>query len=617
MSRMDVELSEVRDFLARHAPFDTLPPEELGQIPRRCTLRYARRGTVVLEAGERGEGLYVVRSGAVDVVDEAGGLVERVGTGAGFGMSSLLEGRPTRYRCTATEDTLLLIVPPDLFDRLSREHTAFATFYAATHHARLTRAIGNLQQAASGSTVLGTLVRDLVTHEPVTTAPGDSIEQAALVMSRAGVSSILVVDGSDLAGIVTDRDLRNRVLAAGLDPHRPVREVMTSPALTVREDSAAFEALLEMVSRGIHHLPVVDERGSAVGLVTTTDLVRLENSNPVYLAADIGRETSLPALVEAAHRIPTVLGELVDRDVSAADIGRVVTALGDAVRRRVVALVEAELGPPPAPYAWVVLGSVAREEEALSADQDHALVLAEPDHDEWFARLADRVTEVLEECGWPRCPGQVMATNPRWRTTVDEWRRHFARWSAEPDPEAVLHAAIFHDMRHLAGDPRLTAEVRRLAASSVSTRLLGHLGAQALRMSPPLGFFRGFVLEREGEHRDTLDIKRGIAAVVQVARVHALSAGSTALSTRSRIAAAAKSGAIDEDTAADLAAALELMSYRRLHHQVAQSRAGERPDNHLAPKNLTDRERRHLKDAFAIVRSAQQQLGNRLGPGYE
>ena len=613
---MDVELSEVRDFLARHAPFDTLPPEELGQIPRRCTLRYARRGTVVLEAGARGEGLYVVRSGAVDVVDEAGGLVERVGTGAAFGMSSLLERRPTRHRCTATEDTLLLILPPDLFDTLSREHSPFATFYAATHHARLSKAIGNLQQAASGSTVMGTLVRDLVTHEPVTTAPGDSIEQAALVMSRAGVSSVLVVDGGGLAGIVTDRDLRNRVLATGLDPHRPVREVMTSPALTVREDAAAFEALLEMVSRGIHHLPVVDEQGSAVGLVTTTDLVRLENSNPVYLAADIGRETSLSALVEAAHRIPTVLGELVDRDVSAADIGRVVTALGDAVRRRVVALVEAELGPSPAPYAWVVLGSVAREEEALSADQDHALVLAEPDHDEWFARLADRVTEVLEECGWPRCPGEVMATNPRWRATVDEWRRHFARWSAEPDPEAVLHAAIFHDMRHLAGDPRLTAEVRRLAASSVSTRLLGHLGAQALRMSPPLGFFRGFVLEREGEHRDTLDIKRGIAAVVQVARVHALRAGSTALSTRSRIAAAAKSGAIDEDTASDLAAALELMSYRRLHHQVAQSRAGERPDNHLAPKNLTDRERRHLKDAFAIVRSAQQQLGSSLGPGY-
>jgi CBS domain-containing protein len=151
----------------------------------------------------------------------------------------------------------------------------------------------------------------------------------------------------------------------------------------------------------------------------------------------------------------------------------------------------------------------------------------------------------------------------------------------------------------------------------VSTRLLAQLGAQALRMSPPLGFFRGFVLEHEGEHRDTLDIKRGIAAVVQLARVYALRAGSTALSTRGRLAAAAEAGVIDQETATDLSDALELMSYRRLHHQVAQARAGQEPDNHLAPGDLTDRQRRHLKDAFGIVSSAQQRLANRLGPGYQ
>ncbi len=614
---MGVELLEVRDFLAQHAPFDLLPTATLDQVPRQCTLRYARRGTVVLDVGERGEGLYVVRSGAVDVVDEAGGLVERVGTGVAFGMSSLLERRATRYRCTATEDTLLLVLPPELFETLAREHTGFASFYAATHHDRLSRAIGNLQQAASGSTVLGTPVADLATHEPVATAPGAPIEEAAAAMSQAGVSCILVVDEGGLTGIVTDRDLRNRVLAVGLDPRRPVRDVMTSPVLTLREGAAAFEALLEMVSHSIHHLPVVDQHGTAVGVVSTTDLVRLENSNPIYLAADIGRQTTLVAVVEQARRIPTVLGRLVDQDVSATEIGRVVTALGDAVRRRVVVLVEAELGPPPAPYAWVVLGSVAREEEALSADQDHALVLAEPDHGDWFTRLAHRVTEVLVECGWPRCPGDVMATNPRWCLTVDQWRQHFATWSAEPDPDSVLHAAIFHDMRHLSGDPRLTGEVRRMAASSTSPRLLGHLSSQALRMRPPLGFFRGFVLERGGEHRDTLDLKRPISALVQLARVHALRSGSTALPTHSRIAAAADAGVIDEATAADLADALELMSYRRLYHQVAQARAGERPDNHLAPGDLTDRQRRHLKDAFGIVRSAQQQLANRLGPGFD
>ena len=617
MNGMDVELSEVRDFLAQHAPYDILPAAVIDQIPRQCVLRYARRGTVVLEVGEPGDGLYVVRSGAVDVVDEAGGLVERVGTGGAFGMSSLLEHRPTRYHCTATEDTLLLVLPPRLFEELSREHTGFATFYAATHHTRLSRAIRNLQQAASGSTVLGTRVWDLVTREPVTTGPDATIEEAATAMSQAAVSSILVVEEGVLAGIVTDRDLRNRVLSAHLDPRRPVREVMTSPALTLRKDAAAFEALLEMVSRSIHHLPIVDDHGSPVGLVTTTDLVRLENSNPVYLAADIGRQDTLAGVVEQAHRIPTVLGQLVVRDVSAADICRVVTALGDAVRRQVVGLVEAQLDPPPASYAWVVLGSVAREEEALSADQDHALVLAESGHDEWFARLADRVTEVLVECGWPRCPGDVMATNPRWRLTVEQWRQHFAAWSAEPDPESVLQAAIFHDMRHLTGDPHLTGEVRRAAAALTSPRLLGHLSAQALRMGPPLGFFRGFVLERSGQHRDTLDIKRGIAAVVQLARLYALRVGSTALPTRSRLVAAADAGLIHAEAAADLTDALELMSYRRLHHQVAQVRAGKPADNHLAPGDLTDRQRRHLKDAFGIVRAAQQRMTTRLGPGYD
>jgi CBS domain-containing protein len=613
---MDVELSEVRDFLARHAPFDVLPEEVLAGIPRQCTLRYARRGTVVLEVGEQGAGLYVVRSGAVDVVDEGGTLIERVDTGSAFGMSSLLEHRPTRFRCVATEDSLLVVLPTRIFETLAREHTAFVTFYTATHRDRLTKAIANLQRAASGTTVLGTVVGELVAREPVTTAVEATVAEAAAAMSRAGVSSLLVVDGTGLCGIVTDRDLRNRVLAVGLDPGRPVREVMTAPALTVPSDAMAFEALLEMVSRGIHHLPVVGGHGDLLGMITTTDLVRLGNSDPVVLAADIGRQRTLAAVVELSGRIPSAVAELVDRDVSAADIGRVTTALGDAVRRRVVALVEEEIGPPPTAYSWVLLGSAAREEEALAADQDHALVLEQDGHDEWFARLAARVTDVLEECGWPRCPGHVMATNPRWRLTVDQWRTTFAGWAREPDPGAVLGVAIFYDMRHLTGKVQLTEEVRRSAMARISPRLLGHLTAEALRMRPPLGFFRGLVLERGGDHHETLDLKRGIAAIVQLTRVHALRAGSSALPTRGRLEAAVAAGVLDTGTAADLRDALELMSYRRLRHQVHQLREGQQPDNRISPGDLTDRQRRHLRDAFAIVRAAQHQTEHRLGPGF-
>lgn len=616
MHRMDAELSEVRDFLARHAPFDVLPGDVLAGIPRQCTLRYARRGTVVLEVGQQGDGLYVVRSGAVDVLDESGTLIERVDTGSAFGMSALLEHRPTRFRCVATEDSLLVVLPTALFESLARDHTAFVTFYTATHRDRLTKAIAVLQRATSGTTVLGAVVGGLLTREPVTTRAETSVADAAAAMSEAGVSSLLVVDEPGLCGIVTDRDLRNRVLAAGLDPSRPVGEVMTAPALTVRSDAMAFEALLEMVSRGIHHLPVVDGHGELLGMITTTDLVRLGNSDPVVLAADIGRQQTLDSVVELAGRIPRVLADLVDRDVSAADIGRVTTALGDAVRRRVVALVEEELGPPPTAYSWVVLGSAAREEEALAADQDHALVLEEDGHDDYFGRLADRVTATLERCGWPRCPGEVMAINPRWRLTAEQWRHTFAHWAREPDPQALLGVAIFYDMRHLSGASPLTEEVRRSATAHVSPLLLGHLTADALRMRPPLGFFRGLVLEKGGDHQETLDLKRGIAAIVQLARIHALRAGSNALSTRARLEAAVAAGVLDGGTAADLRDALELMSYRRLRHQVQQLREGEAPDNRIPPRDLTDRQRRHLRDAFAIVRAAQQQTEHRLGPGF-
>jgi CBS domain-containing protein len=617
---MEVELAEVRDFLAGHAPFDRLPGSELAALPRRCTIRYARRGSVVLDVGDRGDGLYVVRSGAVEVRDETAELVDRVGAGEAFGMSSLLEHRPTRYRCTAVEDTLLLVLEPTAFDELSQAYPDFATFFAATHHTRLSRAIGNLQRATSGSTALGTRVGDLVTREPVTTAPAASVRDAAAAMSAAGVSCVLVVEHLALVGIVTDRDLRNRVIAADLPTVSPVRSVMTPDPVTLSADALAFEALLEMVSRDIHHLPVVDETGRPVGLVTTTDLVRLENANPVYLAAAIGGQTTLAGVVAEAPGIHAVLGQLVERDVSAADVCRVATALGDAVRRRVVALVEEDLGPPPVPYSWVVLGSAARDEEGFTADQDHAIVLgAEPDEagSAWFATLAERVTAALERCGWPRCPGDVMATNPAWRLTVTQWRAQLVDWSREPRPDAVLHSAVFHDMRHLAGDRELTERVHLASVATASPRLLGHLSRQALSMRPPLGFFRGLVLERHGEHRDTLDIKRPIAAVVQLARVHALRSGSPALSTRRRLAAAAAAGTIDDDTATELADALELMSYLRLHHQAAQARTGRTPDNNLRPADLTQRQRRHLRDAFEIVRSAQQRLSSTLPPGFE
>lgn len=611
---MDIELREVRDFLARHAPFDALPASTLNRLPRECTVRYHRRGTVILAAGETGDGLYVVRSGAVDIIDEAGGLLERAGAGRAFGTTTLLEQRPTRHTCVAIEDTLVIVLAHEAFAQLADEHPAVATYYTAAHHARLSTAIDRLRQATSGATILGTTVGEVASREVVSVESGTTIREAAATMARHRVSSLVVRDGDRLAGILTDRDLRERVVAAGIDTTAPVASVMTPDPVTLPRDSLAFEALLEMSARNIHHLPIVDATGRPAGLVTATDLIRLEQSNPVYLAADVARQSDLAGVVAQARRIPDVVAQLVDQDVTAADLGRITTALGDAVRRRVLALVEAELGPPPAAYSWLALGSVARDEEGLGSDQDHGLVVAEEGYDDWFAALAERVTDTLEQCGWPRCPGGVMATNPQWRMTPGAWQDRLAGWAREPSSDAVLALSTVLDMRHLAGDPSLTARV--LDGRVSSPLLVGHLAAQAVRMRPPLGFFRNFVLEQEGEHRDTLDLKRGISAVVQVARVLALRAGSGAVSTLARIEVATAAGALDRAQSEDLRAALELMEHLRVRHQVSQLRAGERPDNHVAPSRLSERERRLLRDAFGIVRSAQSHLAQVVGPGY-
>ena len=619
---LDVELTQLRDFLADHEPFDALPPHVLDRLPARMTVQYFRRGSRLIEKGRDNHHLYVVRSGAADVHDPQGTLVDRGGEGACFGSITLTQGNPSTFDVTAREDTLALVLPADDFHRLCADHPDFDAFFDAQRASRMSGAVASVQLSSTGGAILKTTVRDLIARDPIGVDARVSVRDAARLMSTERVSALLVTRDGRLAGILTDRDLRTRVLAVDVDPATPVADVMTAEPVTGSADALAFEVLLEMVGRHIHHLPILDAHDQPVGLVTTTDLLRLEQSNPVYLAGDIAKQADVAGVARAASRLPQVVLSLVEQDASADDIGRVVTAVGDAVERRLLALAEAELGPPPVPYCWVSLGSRARLEQALAADQDTAMIIDDamlPEHEPWFEALAERVTADLAACGYPRCTGDVMATNPRWRQPLAQWRRQFTSWLTEPVPDAILGASIFFDMRPVHGDATLEARLQRhvLTASPDAKVFLAHLAKQATANEPPLGFFRGFVLEKAGSHENTLDIKRGgIGAVVELARVHALSLGSPAVNTRARLDAAHAAGVLGDDRAADLRDAFEFISYVRLRHQAARVRAGLPPDNHVAPDDLSSFDKRHLREAFAIVRAAQTALAHRYPTHY-
>lgn len=609
---MDIEVREVRDFLAAHAPWQHLPRPTLDALVPQLGMRYFRRGTPIYGVGAPNNSVHVVRSGGVDLRDSENQLVERLGPGGVFGAASVLERGNSRLSVTAIEDSLVIVVPGPAFLQLAGSDSALREFFETTNQARLRGAADQTRQSRTGEVTLGRTVESFLGREPITAPSTITIQEAARTMAEQRVSALLLVNEGRLTGIVTDRDLRSKVVAPGRPVDDPVSAVMTPEPITIEPDARAFEVLLEMTSRGIHHLPVVRD-GQVLGLVSSGDVMRLDRAHPIYLAADIARQDSPEGVARICRRIPQLVAEYIDADASATEISRLLGSINDAATRKLIKLAEAELGPAPAPWAWVVLGSQARHEAGLGSDQDNAIVLADdvsPEDRGWWKELAERVIDGLEASGWPRCHGEVMAN--KWCHTQSEWLHHFSSWMNTPASQEVLFAQIFFDMRPVHGDAELVRHLLEVVthATPEATRFLGHLAAQAVAASPPLGFFKGFVLERGGEHADTLDLKTSSHSVIQLARVHALALGSAETGTNERLRLAAGQHRINDDMAESLIDAAEFINHLRLTHQAEEVRQGRKPDNHIAPRKLSSIEQRTLKEAFEVIARAQKSLGH-------
>jgi CBS domain-containing protein len=607
---MDVELREIRDFLSSHPPYGELPDKLLDELTGRLHLRYFRRGTTIIEVGQANNSLFILRSGAVDIYRDGRDLVERADPGTTFGTSSVLTRLPSKYRITAIEDSLVLVMSGEVFHYLIKTVASFGDYFNPSNPNVMKRAVAQLENDASGRIILKTRVGDLVKRAPITAPPQITIRQAAKIMTEHRVSALLIVEDDKIRGIVTDRDLRSKVVAANVSREEPITAIMTADPLTIPSTALAVEAMLEMLGLNVHHLPVVDQ-DKLLGLVSSGDLMRLETANPVFLVGDIAKQSSAEGLATVTARLPLLVAQLVEQDASAEEIHRLVTAVSDATIHRLLQLAEAELGAPPVPYEWLVLGSQGRYEHGLGSDQDHVLLLddaATAEHDPYFAALAEQVTVGMEACGYPRCTGQVMATNPRWRQTLKAWHSDFQHWITEPEPEAVLHAQIFFDFRSVHGGTARSDILREIIHTLApnSPRFLGHLAAQAVERQPPIGFFRNFVVERGGRPQASLDLKSGVHCVVELVRVLALANGVTAVNTVERLHAVTAKGVVTADSESALLDAFELITYLRLRHQARQVTAGVRPDNNISPDDLSSLEKKHLRDAFGIIRRSQQ-----------
>ncbi|MEM8598020.1 MAG: putative nucleotidyltransferase substrate binding domain-containing protein, partial [Pseudomonadota bacterium] len=283
----------------------------------------------------------------------------------------------------------------------------------------------------------------------------------------------------------------------------------------------------------------------------------------------------------------------------------------DALTRRLCARAEAALGPAPVPWLWLACGSHGRREQTGVSDQDNCLMLsdeARPEHDAYFQAFAAHVSDGLNACGFAYCPGEMMASTPRWRVPIATWREYFTGWIAKPDPTARMLASVMFDLRPIAGDESLFKglHAETLKAARANSIFVAHMVANAMTHQPPLGLFRGIALIRSGEHRDRLDLKHnGVVPVVDLARLYALMGGIEAVPTRERLVAAKEAGVISASGGAELIDAYDLIAETRLRHQAGLIGRGEKPDNFMAPATLSDLERNHLREAFVVIKTMQ------------
>tara|TARA_R110001583_G_scaffold60895_1_gene180523 strand:+ start:4036 stop:5880 length:1845 start_codon:yes stop_codon:yes gene_type:complete len=602
------ELQPIFDFMRKLAPFDSLHEQTIRQCCKVLTIAYYSKQQKLVHVDSNDPQLYIVRSGAFEVITQQGELIDRVGEGQYFGFSGMLSGEKVVNQVHILEDGLVYHLSAKMFDQLRANSHSFDRFFNQAFAKRL-RDQGSLRH----NHINTARITHIMSREITTITPDASIHQAALLMSEKRLSSLVVIKQQKLCGILTDRDLRNRVLAKGLNGELLVEQVMTKNPTTIEPNALIFEAMLKMSENNIHHLPVVQEN-RPIAIITSTDLIRSQSSQPLLLIGQIERQNNLEELIQVSQKIPDLLFNLISSDAKAVEIGRILTSVTDSLTRHLITLKQKQLGPAPMPFCWLAFGSQGRQDQMAGSDQDNALILArettEPEK-HYFKQLSEYVCSALNECGFPFCPGNIMAQNPKWQLTLQQWQQQFSSWIKTPKPSALLNATIFFDMRGIFGDMTLFNKLQSTVLNSTKGNdiFIAALSDNALQSTPPLGFFRSFVIERDGSEEKGIDLKhKGNALINDIVRVYALAAGLEEVNTSKRLEVLMANSQIDKDIAMNLLDAWEFIAHRRLTNQGQQFNNTQPISNYILPDSLSSLIRHQLKDAFKVIHEAQNNV---------
>ena len=619
------------NFLRKTLPFNELDTATLHELARHALIDFFPKGTLLFRQGETEVNhLYLIQKGGVKIYlkDEEGTvtLKDFRGEGEYFGALALIRNTRANLNIETVEDTFCFLFTKEAFLNLIQSSPKVTHYFLRSMSEQLVNtAYAELRQHKVSprtesalflfSAQVGEIVRGKKLH---TIAAQDTVQNAAARMATAHIGSLLVVDGEEnFIGILTDKDLRTKVVAAGLDYRTPVTAIMARPVETIPAHAVCFDAMLKMMRLRIHHL-AVEQQERIIGMVTTHDIMLLQGTSPLYLFREIVAQRTIAGLYPLAQKVPAVIRTLIEEGAKANNITRMITVLNDHILDRLLSMLIEELGPPPLPFCWLLMGSEGRREQTFKTDQDNALLYAQSETAKqaaaaaaYFKELGEKAIGHLVQCGYPPCPGGIMAANPKWRQPLTGWQNCFDHWLLTPEPLEVMHSTIFFDFRAGYGDSTLAAALRQHLVSRVPKQelFLLHLAKNALEARPPLSFFRHFIVEKDGEHKNSLDLKKkGLVPFVDFARLFALRHGIKESNTLGRLQLLAEGGHLSRELYTETVEAYEFLMQLRLVHQLQMLEESRSPDNYINPADLSDLEKQTLKESFEVVRRLQSHI---------
>ena len=616
--------------LCRRAPFDRLTPEQLLWLGEHLLPRDYKRGEALLLPGAQAQTLFFIVGGMVQLEamgksrDDDRVLAELV-EGESFPLEALQEERPVFSTFRARTDVRCLELPIDDFRRLCRMSAPFDEFCRQRAAAFLeqSRRIYHAHFAADAtSTHLASPLRGLIRGKPASCLPGTPLASVLQQMERDSINLLAVVDelGKPL-GTFSLGELLKACNAGRADPQTAVGELMSTDHIALPAEALGFEAALLMAERGLSHVLVMDG-GRLAAVVAERALFALQSVGISQLAVEIRNARIESELVSCAGDILTLAHNMLGQGVAAHQLTRIVSTLNDRLTERVIELELARHDIGDIDFCWIALGSEGRLEQTLCTDQDNGIIFAVGDgkdvelQRQRLLPFARAVNATLHECGFPLCSGGIMAGNPQWCLSAEEWRDKFTTWLRVPEPEALLNASIFFDLRPLWGDSRLADNLLAWLADGAdsNSRFLHLMSENALQRQPPIGFFRDFVVDKGGEHPDTIDLKlSGITLFVDAARILGLANGVSQSNTESRLRLAAERAGLNKSEVDAWVDAFHFMQTLRLRHQHGLTSRGETAHNRIDPYALNQLDRKFFLEALRQAGLLQKKVSMSFG----